>query len=282
MARAFGEIAERLRRSTVEVRLPGANAGGSGVIASPDGRIVTNAHVARDAGATVRLWDGRELPATLMARDARRDLATLQVETASGLARRRLRRFERPARGRTGDGHRQPAGLHRRADHRRGACARQPGRIRPPKLGAGGCAPRARQLRRSAGRRTRSRDRYQHHDRSRAGRGRSRQCGDGLPAPRRIRLFAGRDGATGASGRPALRPAGAQGRAAQSGGPSAPVDRRCADRRRRTAVSLGGRSAPEGALDAASGVMHLQFLRGDRVATREVAIRLAHPVAEAA
>jgi S1-C subfamily serine protease len=58
----------------------GANAGGSGVIASPDGQIVTNAHVARDAGASVRLWDGREFPATLLARDARRDLATLQVE----------------------------------------------------------------------------------------------------------------------------------------------------------------------------------------------------------
>src|SRR5580700_6441883 len=87
MARAFGEVAERLRRSTVEVRLRGADAGGSGVIAAPDGRVVTNAHVARGANATVRLWDGRELPARLLARDARRDLATLQVETveAGGL-----------------------------------------------------------------------------------------------------------------------------------------------------------------------------------------------------
>src|ERR1019366_9465818 len=88
MARAFGEIAERLRRSTVEVRLRGANvwanAGGSGVIASPDGQIVTNAHVARSAGASIRLWDGRELPATLLARDARPDLAMLKVE-AGGL-----------------------------------------------------------------------------------------------------------------------------------------------------------------------------------------------------
>ena len=88
MARAFGEVAERLRRSTVEVRLGGAHAGdhagGSGVIASPDGQIVTNAHVARDANASVRLWDGREFPATLLARDARRDLATLKVQ-ASGL-----------------------------------------------------------------------------------------------------------------------------------------------------------------------------------------------------
>jgi serine protease Do len=83
MARAFGEMAERLRRSTVEVRLRGENAGGCGVIASADGRIVTNAHVAR-GDASVRLWDGREFPATLMARDAGRDLATLKVD-AGGL-----------------------------------------------------------------------------------------------------------------------------------------------------------------------------------------------------
>jgi hypothetical protein len=35
------------------------------------------------------------------------------------------------------------------------------------------------------------------------------------------------------------------------------------------------------ALDAGS-VIHLQFLRGDRATTREVSIRLARPVAEAA
>jgi serine protease Do len=83
MARAFGEIAERLRRSTVEVHLRGQHAGGSGVIATPDGQIVTNAHVAR-GDAAIRLWDGRELPATLVARDARRDLAVLKI-AATGL-----------------------------------------------------------------------------------------------------------------------------------------------------------------------------------------------------
>jgi len=36
------------------------------------------------------------------------------------------------------------------------------------------------------------------------------------------------------------------------------------------------------ALDGAGGVVHLQFLRGDRAATREAAIRLARTVAEAA
>jgi len=79
MAGAFGDIAERLRRSTVEVRAHGAQAGGSGVVASADGRIVTNAHVIH-GDTKVRLWDGRELPATLLARDRRRDLAALKVE----------------------------------------------------------------------------------------------------------------------------------------------------------------------------------------------------------
>jgi serine protease Do len=38
----------------------------------------------------------------------------------------------------------------------------------------------------------------------------------------------------------------------------------------------------DGALDGVGGVIHLQFLRGDRAVTREVAIRLTRPVAEAA
>ncbi len=82
MPRGLGEIAERLRRSTVQVRLPGAQAGGSGVIAAADGKIVTNAHVVRADRASVELWDGRELPAALVARDARRDLAMLKIEAA--------------------------------------------------------------------------------------------------------------------------------------------------------------------------------------------------------
>jgi len=82
MPLALGEIAERLRRSTVQVMLPGANAGGSGVIAAADGTIVTNAHVARGGHCSVQLWDGRQLPAKLAARDARRDLAALKIAAA--------------------------------------------------------------------------------------------------------------------------------------------------------------------------------------------------------
>ncbi len=77
--REFGEIAERLRRSTVQVFAQGHEGGGSGVIWSADGRIVTNSHVARAAQLDVVLWDGRKLPARLVSRDARRDLAVLKV-----------------------------------------------------------------------------------------------------------------------------------------------------------------------------------------------------------
>ena len=77
--REFGEIAERLRRSTVQVFSQGHEGGGSGVIWSAEGRIVTNSHVARGPQADVVLWDGRRLPARLLARDARRDIAVLKV-----------------------------------------------------------------------------------------------------------------------------------------------------------------------------------------------------------
>jgi S1-C subfamily serine protease len=62
VAGSFGEVVETLRRSTVQVRT-GRNSGGSGVIWSQDGQIVTNAHVVRGArnsgDVTVELWDGR-------------------------------------------------------------------------------------------------------------------------------------------------------------------------------------------------------------------------------
>jgi len=83
----FGEVVERLRRSTVQIKAH-RNGSGSGVIWSRDGRIVTNAHVvegAQSSGAVeVELWDGRGLPGKIVKRNRRRDLAVLQVE-ASGL-----------------------------------------------------------------------------------------------------------------------------------------------------------------------------------------------------
>jgi len=77
---ALGEVAERLRRSTVQVFIGGrGQGGGSGVIWNPDGLIITNAHVVRSATPQVELWDGRRFDARISARDPRRDLAALRI-----------------------------------------------------------------------------------------------------------------------------------------------------------------------------------------------------------
>jgi len=76
--RGLGEIAERVRRSTVLVQ-PGGRGSGSGVVWSDDGLIITNAHVARGPRAKISLWDGREFQAEVTTRDSRRDLAALRI-----------------------------------------------------------------------------------------------------------------------------------------------------------------------------------------------------------
>ena len=63
----LAEVAARLRQSTVEVRtLRGGRATGhgSGIVWDADRVIVTNAHVAQGARATVTLADGRALDAS--------------------------------------------------------------------------------------------------------------------------------------------------------------------------------------------------------------------------
>ena len=80
----FGPIAERLRRSTVQV-MSGRHGQGSGFIVKSEGVIVTNAHVVGPPPLSVRLWDGSSFPAQLEARNARRDLAVLRIP-ARGLA----------------------------------------------------------------------------------------------------------------------------------------------------------------------------------------------------
>jgi serine protease Do len=76
----FTDVIERLRRSTVQVRIPGDRGGGSGVIWRSGGLLITNAHVARSPSVSVELHDGRAFQAKVSARDARRDLAALQVD----------------------------------------------------------------------------------------------------------------------------------------------------------------------------------------------------------
>lgn len=77
----FGEISERLRRSTVLVRA-GDRGSGSGVIWQRDGLIVTNAHVARGSRTHVQLWDGHEFDAAVVSHDSRADLAALRLDAA--------------------------------------------------------------------------------------------------------------------------------------------------------------------------------------------------------
>ena len=79
MGDVFGQIAEKLRRSTVQVGA-GKRHFGSGVIWS-DHRIVTNAHVLVTADTPqIELWNGRRAPARILKTDRRRDLAALQID----------------------------------------------------------------------------------------------------------------------------------------------------------------------------------------------------------
>jgi len=71
---ALADVADRLRRVTVQVRA-GSRSAGAGVVWLRRGLVVTNAHVATGATAEVVLPDGRALDARLLARDPRRDLA---------------------------------------------------------------------------------------------------------------------------------------------------------------------------------------------------------------
>jgi serine protease Do len=81
----FGEVAEKLRRSTVQV-LSGNRASsgsGSGIIWDADGTVITNAHVAREEQVRVELWDGRSMAAEVAARDGYADLVKLRLRTSN-------------------------------------------------------------------------------------------------------------------------------------------------------------------------------------------------------
>lgn len=87
LAEPLAAIAESVRQYTVQVRESGQtrqsqSGGGSGVIWSADGVIVTNAHVIRGDQAEVRLADDRTLSARVTARNELRDLVALKVEAS--------------------------------------------------------------------------------------------------------------------------------------------------------------------------------------------------------
>ncbi len=80
-------VLEAVQEAVVIVRITTADreGGGSGFVVTPQGRIVTNAHVVADAETIeVRFFGGAQMSAEVIAVDATRDLAVLQVE-ADGL-----------------------------------------------------------------------------------------------------------------------------------------------------------------------------------------------------
>ena len=65
---------------------PGGEARGSGFIIAANGTIVTNNHVVKDATkVTVTLDDGTELPATVIGRDSRTDIAVIKISASHPL-----------------------------------------------------------------------------------------------------------------------------------------------------------------------------------------------------
>ena len=82
---------DALRRVTVRVQASGTAASGAGVLwdagGGDDSRplVITNAHVATRAQATIQFDDGAVAQARVVARDRRRDLAALELEARTAV-----------------------------------------------------------------------------------------------------------------------------------------------------------------------------------------------------
>jgi S1-C subfamily serine protease len=87
-SRVVTHVAEALGRSVANLRIfdrrRGSAGGGSGVVITPDGFMLTSAHVVAGTGARVRasFVDGSDLQATAVGADPLSDLAVLRAESA--------------------------------------------------------------------------------------------------------------------------------------------------------------------------------------------------------
>jgi S1-C subfamily serine protease len=82
-SRVVVRVAEQMRPAVVNLRVGrGRNgSGGSGVLFTPDGFLLTNAHVVRDFPAVrIRLSDGQEIDGRVVGRDPWTDLAIVQAQ----------------------------------------------------------------------------------------------------------------------------------------------------------------------------------------------------------
>ena len=71
-------ICQQLRSFTVEIA--NHRSGGSGVIWSADGLIITNSHVVRGSRVDVKLEDGKVVKGSVIARAPQQDLAAIQID----------------------------------------------------------------------------------------------------------------------------------------------------------------------------------------------------------
>lgn len=85
LAGVLGPVADRLRAATVHVR--GAHGGGgSGIIWTSDGLVVTNAHVLRGGTPAIELADGRTCPGEIKGVDREHDLAVIALSATDLVA----------------------------------------------------------------------------------------------------------------------------------------------------------------------------------------------------